>query len=330
MLHLPYKLLPIWRNAVSGARVVALALALAKALPASATITPVGNVSPTYPGGGPDPWIVGSELTVANGSPGALTISAGSDVTSNGGTVAFDQGTIGVVEVTGAGSTWTSTQDIVAGVFGDGELRVLLGGVVESAGGSVGHVSGVGEVTVQGTGSRWTNSGALFIGNSSAGELSILQGGRVVSQNAWIGLSTGATGTATIDGPGSVWRTNSSLTLGDVSSSGDASLTLSGLGSRLYVGTGAETAAAGFGATQTAMVVAGAPGKARLNVYGGNAIINGGSAYLAPSTAIQATRWSTARGLRGITAETLSSEGWAAHRSRSRTAGPFRRAAAWR
>jgi T5SS/PEP-CTERM-associated repeat protein len=237
-------------------------------------------VTPAYPGGGTDPWNTGSELVVGNTANGSLNVSGGSDIVSAGGTVAFNPGVVGTAVVTGSGSTWSNNQDLIVGVFGSGQLSVLAGGQVSNHGASLGHINGVGAVLVADTGSEWLNSDDIYIGNSASGSLSIQNQARATSPAAWLGLNSSGVGTATIDGPNARWEIAKTLTLGDSADSGQATVMLSGAGSRLYVGAAAVTAGSGLPLTQTAVVVSDTTGVAAISVYAGNKLTNAGSGYI--------------------------------------------------
>lgn len=245
-----------------------------------AAISTTGNVLPAYPGANPDPWNVGSELLVGDFSTGTLQISGGSNVTSAGGTAGFDPGVIGAITVTGAGSSWTNSQDLLLGVFGIGQLNVLAGAHVENQEASVGNVSGIGQVTVSGAGSRWTNATDLIVGTSGVGSLTIENQGVVRSADAIVGLNGGSTGLVAVDGQLSAWEVSNTLSIGNVVNSGTAGVSLTGEGSRLYVGAAAIAHGATLPTNQSAVVVSKLGSPAQLAIYGGNSLQNSGNAYI--------------------------------------------------
>ena len=107
---------------------------------------------------------------------------------------------LATVEVTGSGSSWTTSGEFVAGLSGTGMLTIAAGGNVSSARGGIGTYSGSnGSVIVAGAGSTWTNSGYLTVGNSGAGTLEIMQGGMVsASGQVYLGQYLGSAGTINI------------------------------------------------------------------------------------------------------------------------------------
>jgi T5SS/PEP-CTERM-associated repeat protein len=248
--------------------------------PALAAISTTGDVLPVYPSANPDPWNVGDELLVGDLAAGTLLIDSGSDVLSIGGTVGFESLVTGTITVTGTGSTWTNSQNVALGVFGIGRLEVLDGAQVENQDAFVGHTSGNGQVLVSGADSQWNNIKNLFVGNSGTGSLTIQSQGLVRSDSAVIAVSNSSQGTVVVDGQQSAWEVTKSLSVGDASNGGMASLSLTGTGSRVYVGAAAVTQGATLPIDHTAIVVSSIGTPAKLSVFEGNSIQNAGSAYI--------------------------------------------------
>jgi len=149
-------------------------------------------------------------LTVGGAGIGELTIDGGASVTTNTAEVGLVPDSDGEVAVDGLGS-WTVTEDLIVGVWGQGNMAVAGGGQVESARGWIGGVdtdvvtyeeqlfegygvpSGIGSVTVSGEdegseqASRWTIGEYLVVGGPSEGSLSIEEGGIVTAPEVFIG-----------------------------------------------------------------------------------------------------------------------------------------------
>ena len=126
----------------------------------TATVTGAGSSwsswSDLHIGGGPD---------VSHGGDGTITVSDGGSLTNFNGTVGYSTGGSGVVNVTGAGSSWANGGDLIVGGVGSGELTVSDGGSVTNDDGFLCHSAwSIGHATVTGAGSSWANSGNLSIG----------------------------------------------------------------------------------------------------------------------------------------------------------------------
>ena len=162
-------------------------------------------------------WNNSGHLLVGYSGNGTLLVEAGGEVFSEvwhgndynpGSTIGYNTGSTGTATVTGAGSKWTSRDDLYVGYRGNATLNVEAGGMVSSAGGWIGLESGSGAATVTGPGSRWNNTEYLLVGY---GTLNIEAGGEVSSLGGVIGI----TGVATVSGAGSKWNNSSSLYIGD-------------------------------------------------------------------------------------------------------------------
>ena len=169
-------------------------------------------------------------LSVGENGIGMLVVQNGGTLTDFGGFVGDLPGSHGTATVSGAGSTWTNTGNVVVGGLGTGTLTIQNGGTVNSGGGgSVGlSVGSTGTVTVTGPGSSWNNSpgGGLNIGSFGTGTLTIANGGMVINNTAFtanIGNGAGSQGTVTVTGAGSTWSNSSGVNIGN---SGTGTLTV--------------------------------------------------------------------------------------------------------
>jgi len=184
----------------------------------------------------------GSKLTLtpSGGFSGALvagyfgtalvTISDGGEIDSDHGTIGYSSNAAGdwdanapamnsngTVVVTGAGSSWKMTNNLIVGDnagganqefaaaytqgvgTATGTLNVLNGGAVSDAIGIIGMNAGAtGFVTVDGAGSSWSNSTDILVGDHGVGTLTISNGGQVSSAGA-IGVAALAGSMGTIN-----------------------------------------------------------------------------------------------------------------------------------
>ncbi len=234
----------------------------------------------TVPGSQSSPWdIVGDLLVGASGS-GALEITSGGTVSSDGGAIGGSAGGPGVVTVSGADSQW-SNSDLFVGWFGNGALDIAEGGTVSSDTGAIGVNPGVtGAATVSGAGSQWNASSDLTVGRSGAGTLEITDGGAVSNVFGYIGLFSGGIGAVTVSGAGSQWNNSSDLYVGYAGNgaleiTGGGGVTTNGFG---YVGLNSGSVG------EVTVSGAGSQWNSSISLFVGNEgngtleIINGGSA----------------------------------------------------
>ena len=171
---------------------------------------------------------VGFDVQVNAG--GTLTANSSADITSKFGLIGSATGAAATATVTGAGSTWTTTNGFY---IGNGSLSIADGGKVTGAEDHIGTLPGtMGSATVTGVASNWTSS--LIIGKNGTGSLTVENGGTVNSGYGVMGDQATAVGTATVTGAGSNW-TVGNLTIGSI---GIGTLTIADSGT-VNVGGGA-------------------------------------------------------------------------------------------
>lgn len=184
------------------------------------TATNFGNIDTTAPNatevGAPGAQVPG--LLVGNFGSGTLTIQNGGTLSSGAVTLGNNTGSIGIVTLDGAASSWTNSGIVFVGRSGTGTLTIRNGGKLNSSGvstifgGILGDASGSsGAVTVDGAQSSWTNFALLAVGGSGTGSLTISNGGAVSSVRTFVGLNSGSSGNATVDGIGSTWTASGGL-----------------------------------------------------------------------------------------------------------------------
>ncbi|WP_245456112.1 autotransporter outer membrane beta-barrel domain-containing protein [Rhizobium leguminosarum] len=187
--------------------------------------------SGTGPGTQPSPWITNNNLIVGdqNGDDAALVIRNGGEVSNDIGVLGDNPGASGTATVTGAGSTWSNSDDLYIGHQGSGTLAIEDGGAVDNIFGQIGYFGGAsGTVTVTGSGSTWTNAQDLYVGHSGAGSLVISNGGTVTSVSGYISNDSSAVGELIVTGANSFWSNSAEVSVG---TAGAGSLTISNGGS---------------------------------------------------------------------------------------------------
>ena len=153
-------------------------------------------------------WNNGGDLSVGwSDSGNTLTVSNGGAVTSSqinyGGVIGFNAASSNNnIVVTGTGSSWINSGDLLVGVSGSGNnMTISAGGNVSSGQVDYGGVIGFNasslsnSVLVTGNGSAWNNSGNLTIGDAGEGTLTIANGGSVSANSITIASQVGSTGT---------------------------------------------------------------------------------------------------------------------------------------
>lgn len=202
---------------------------------------------------------------------GSLTVQDGAYAHSLGAWIGVGGG-VGVMTVTGAGSTWDTegTDGLFSVGFGaHGELTVAAGGVVNTSGYTrIGEYGGEGIVTVTGAGST-LNGENIWIGTSGTGSVTVEAGGTLVATEVRLVGSAGSGGTLLVTGAGSSMTTSALLVGGD----SDTTVTIADgatLTGALTFGGGTGTSTLNIGnggaaGTLNAATVEGAVGTAYVN-----------------------------------------------------------------
>ena len=181
-------------------------------------------------------WSNQFDLSVGlNGLGNQLVVSDGGVVQSEFGIVGFNAGANNnAALVTGAGSVWSNSVDLIVGRSGAGnQLVVSDGGSVFVNDSSLlgANIAGSNSVAlVTGAGSLWTSVLDLSVGDDGVGcQLTVSDGGQVLSSNAVVGVNVASSNNvALVTGAGTVWSNRNNLTLGN-----------SSVGNRLVVSNGA-------------------------------------------------------------------------------------------
>lgn len=179
----------------------------------------VVSISGTDPNGVGSVWTNTGSLFVGDGGKGTLDILDGGSVSnSSSGVVGGDPNSVGVVTVSGSGSSWDSGSHTI-GEEGAGSLHILDGASATSSIGYIGSASGsTGDVTVNGTGSHWSYVSDVLIGSRGNGSLLIQNGASVQSlgfnSRGYIAYDPNSTGSVTVSDPNSVWANSGDLYVG--------------------------------------------------------------------------------------------------------------------
>ncbi len=183
-----------------------------------------------------------AELTVGFSGDGALGINSGGTVAADNTWAGVMPDVTGTVSVSGTGSSWTNTEEIVLGVWGQGIATIQDGAQASAGSAYLGGVpfelmhaeydpdllpDGTGTLTVTGAGSTLDVLDDLYVGYFGNGTLDVNEGGQVISGMGVLGGAPEAVGTVTVDGSGSSWTLDNGLAVG---AWGSGTLTISGGG----------------------------------------------------------------------------------------------------
>src|SRR5665647_2974450 len=148
-----------------------------------------------------------TQIFIGESATGALTIQGGGTLSTDNGFLGDNAGSNGTATVTGAGSSWTSTNastGTAVGFNGTGTFNVQAGGTVNTVNTILGFgAASSGTVTVDGAGSIWKQTGAaplsaLFVGYGGTGLFTAQNGSQVQAVDTYVGHLAGSNGTATV------------------------------------------------------------------------------------------------------------------------------------
>jgi T5SS/PEP-CTERM-associated repeat protein len=164
-------------------------------------------------------WQFTGQINVGSQGVGSLTVTSGGQLSINppgGGPITFiggAAGAIGSVNVSGAGSTWSSANVFIGGI-GTGTFTVSSSADATVTGTtSIGDSpSGAGTLTVTGPSSRFRGTSIGVVGNFGRGTLQVLAGGRAQFDNQLnVAAGTGSQGTVLVSGAGSLLQVGGTL-----------------------------------------------------------------------------------------------------------------------
>ncbi|WP_088159684.1 autotransporter family protein [Achromobacter xylosoxidans] len=234
------------------------------------------------------PVLIGAD----SGSSGTLSILDAGVAHSDSARIGVDNGSVGNVLVSGAGSTWNlnTIGAFEIGTGGKGTLQID-NGVVHSGQAIIGwDVGGEGDVTVSGPQAVWDPLNNIYVGFEGTGDLRVLDGASVSTVGStgsgaaaavYIGKSAGSVGTVTVSSATADISTLSASDRIEIGSEGTGTLTITKGGVAVAArntwlapaGTSTGTLnltgdASGRGVLETGSVIKGA-GDATFNLDGG-------------------------------------------------------------
>jgi T5SS/PEP-CTERM-associated repeat protein len=216
-----------------------------------------------------------------SGSANQLVVSNGAVISSRGGQIGDNFTSNNVVVITGAGSVWSNTAEIMIGRFRSGNRLVLNDGArmdCSSIGLGVNQPTSANTALISGPGSLLNVATDVSAGPGAANRVTISNGASVYCQVGYIGFSEGSNNVMVVSDLGSLW-TNRNVFIG-----------FHGTGNRLVVTNGgvvksAEAVVVGVYGTSTAnrvlvdnatLLVTNALASGVLDVRGGTNVLNAG------------------------------------------------------
>ncbi len=185
-------------------------------------------------------WKMTRELMVGDVGTGKLTISDGGRVESYGTLdptiIGHQQEVLGIVSITGEGSSYMNAGELRVGGSGFGQLMVSDGATLDTEETDIGWDNdSISNVTITGANSSWHNSEGIQVGVEGEAELTVADGATVTSSlgriatefSAGGGFIYRSNGKVTVTGAGSSWSNEGELTVGVL---GDAELNITGGG----------------------------------------------------------------------------------------------------
>ncbi|MGJ4857694.1 autotransporter outer membrane beta-barrel domain-containing protein [Labrys sp. La1] len=180
--------------------------------------------------------VASNQLSILYGTT-TVDVTAGGAIESGITHLSYYEGSDTTATVSGTGSSWTTTGELIVGRLGTASLTVEDGGKLKSASATLGQlvsntgVASNGTVKVSGAGSSWENTGTLVVGDNGKAGLTIEDGAKVTSGNTTIARFDGSDGTVTVTGTGSSLAVTGDMSVGNSGATGVVNLTDGGLAS---------------------------------------------------------------------------------------------------
>ncbi|XAL99576.1 hypothetical protein OT109_18600 [Phycisphaeraceae bacterium D3-23] len=154
------------------------------------------------------------ELNIGLEGTGSVRLENGASASTRTVWLGREDGGLGQITVTGAGSVWSSTSPLHIGSLdatGKGIVHITDGGQAFFAYTTLGHSEpNSGTLTIDGPGSRMVSDGGFDTGQADSARLTITDGGELIVD----GISH-FNGIAMVDGTGARWEVTDELFLGD-------------------------------------------------------------------------------------------------------------------
>jgi outer membrane autotransporter protein len=245
-------------------------------------------------------WVNTEALSVGSeGGLGIVSILSGGYVTSKDGYVGGQPNGNGIVTVSGQGSTWANSGDLMVGqLSGQGTLNIEPGGAVSNRDSYVGRIGGSGTVVVSGAGAIWNNAGALNLG-FGLGPSGFGKAALTIAEGGIVNVGTHGTGVVSLAPDGLGGMLAAIGTTGTINIGADASGAAAGAGmlNAAAIEFGKGVATLNFNHTDTNYAfstaltsAAGSGFEHRLNQVAGTTFLTGANGAFAGKTTVSGGR----------------------------------------
>ncbi len=184
----------VWVTRAGGMIVLGVIVGLTPA--AHAGVISTGDAFPD-----PTTTTTADNLYIGRTADGTMTIDGGSTVSSRDGVLGYDAGVTGEATVSGSGSSWINSNQLVVGLSGNGVLNIS--GISKTAGPTVNSLSQVIGSASGSSGMVYVAGGALIssqdltVGQSGSGMVHVQSGG-ISNTNTYLGSAPEGKGTVSL------------------------------------------------------------------------------------------------------------------------------------
>ncbi|MBP0582010.1 autotransporter outer membrane beta-barrel domain-containing protein [Labrys sp. LIt4] len=208
--------------------------------------------------------VASNQLSILYGTT-TVDVTAGGAIESGITHLSYYGGSNTTATVSGAGSSWTTTGELIVGRLGTASLTVEDGAKLKTASATIAQmvdinagITSSGTVKVTGAGSGWENTGTLVVAENGKASLTVDNGAKVTSGTTTIARFDGSDGTVTVTGAGSSLAVTGDMSVGNSGATGVVNLTEGGTASV----TGTVGVGGGFSPNGTGTINIGAGGLA--------------------------------------------------------------------
>ncbi|MGO4339907.1 autotransporter outer membrane beta-barrel domain-containing protein [Labrys sp. KB_33_2] len=182
--------------------------------------------------------VASSQFSVLYGAT-TIDVTQGGAIESGITHLSYYEGSNTTATINGAGSSWTTADELIVGRLGTASLTVKDGGKLKTASATIaqlvstnpGGAASNGTVLVSGQGSSWENTGTLVVGDNGKASLTVEDGAKVTSGTTTIARFDGSDGIVTVTGTGSSLAVTGDMSVGNGGATGVVNLADGGLAS---------------------------------------------------------------------------------------------------